>query len=297
MSLGRDTVRVVLAAAVISVGLLGPSSAPPAAALAKIQCKQTVGAAAVDPIVHHDQARAMVHVHQFFGNDAWLHKGNHAVYRDLVGRSTKCENAADTAGYWVPQLRTLSGKPIPIQAFTAYYRPFTGVGGPDFGPGEVIHANTRLVGMAHDWTCGQFSNTRPTPRIPSCAGQSGKPGHTLTAHVTFPNCWDGTPPGHRPSDVGDTRDNKHWAYKVRGKSGWTCPSGFPHRMIELRETIQYAYTGSGANLKLTSDAMHDTSDGRSLHADFWNTWKRPGLRSVVRNCIHRRGHYTASQCG
>jgi hypothetical protein len=277
----------------------GIASAPPTWAMASIRCKQTTGAAAIDPIVHHNQPKAMVHVHQFFGNNAWLSKRNFANYSDLVGKKTNCENHADTAGYWVPQLTRLSGEPVRVEAFTAYYRPFTGVGGPDFGPGEVIPADTRLIATHHDWSCGQFSRVGPQPSIPSCLGQSGRHGHTLTAHVTFPNCWDGERPHHPSSVAGNTSDNAHWRYKIRvkGTGEYRCPAGFGHHMIELRETIQYAYTGNGRDLKLSSDRMAKTSDGRSLHGDFWNTWKMAGLRSMVKNCVNSGGRFTAKECG
>jgi hypothetical protein len=294
----RTRTAAAIAALALAVVTTAVASAPSSSAMAKIKCKQTTGTAAVDPIVHHNETSAMVHVHQFFGNNAWLAKGNSANYSDLEGKTTNCENTADTAGYWVPQLTTLSGTPVKVQAFTAYYRPFTGVGGPDFGPAEVIPADTRLVATDYDWSCGQFSNTGPQPSIPSCVGQSGKPGHTLTAHVTFPTCWDGKLPNHASSDVGNTADGAHWAYKVRtsGKN-YTCPSGFSHKMTELRETIQYAYTGNGTDLKLSSDAMAGTSDGRSLHADFWNTWEMTGFTSMVKNCVNSGGDFTAAECG
>lgn len=293
------SVRFLAILTALALWSFAPGQISSASALAKIKCKQTVGAAALDPIVHHDQPHAMTHVHDFFGNNAWLHHGNFAIYKNLVGQGTNCENKADTAGYWVPQLRTVGGKPVPVQAFTAYYRPFTGVGGPDFGPGEVIPANTRLVATDYDWSCGQYSNVGPQPTIPSCAGQSGKPGRTLTAHVTFPTCWDGVSPDHHPSEKGNTSDNADWAYKIRDQKTheWTCPAGFSHHMIELRETIQYAYTGNGADLILSSDPMENTSEGRSMHGDFWNTWEMNGFESMVQNCIHPGGHFTAAQCG
>lgn len=297
----RRRTRAAAAISALAIALVTTTiaSAPSTSAMAKIKCKQTTGTAAVDPIVHHNETSAIVHSHQFFGNNAWLAKGNFANYADLLGKSTNCVNVADTAGYWVPQLTTLSGTPVEVQAFTAYYRPFTGVGGPDFGPAEVIPADTRLVASDYDWSCGQFSTTGPQPSIPSCLGESGQPGHTLTAHVTFPSCWDGILPNHASSDVGNTADDAHWAYKVRvkGTTGYTCPVGFSHRMTELRETIQYAYTGNGTDLQLSSDAAAGTTDGRSLHADFWNTWNMAGFKSMLRNCVKTGGTFTSAQCG
>jgi len=279
----------------------------PAQAMAKIKCKMTTGAGEVDPIVHHNEPvggamSSMIHKHQFFGNNAFLAMANPntASYADLMGKGTNCANTADTAGYWTPQLQNkATGAAVPVQAFTAYYRPFEGVGGPDMGPGMAFPADTRLLASQYDWNCGDQSGALSTPvsSIPSCVGLSGRPGLTLTSHVTFPTCWDGVRPSHKSTDAGSTTDNAHYAYKTKVKGVSICPAGFPNKMVELRETTAYTYTGAGADLELTSDAMAGTTDGRSLHADFWNTWQQAGLESMVRNCINTGGVFTTTECG
>ena len=59
-----------------------------------------------------------MHEHQFFGNIAWhsLANPNAANYADLVGRANNCRKvlglsnySADSAGYWTPTLRYVSG--------------------------------------------------------------------------------------------------------------------------------------------------------------------------------------------
>ena len=286
------TRRTLLAALILAAPIVGSAvAAPPAIAKAKIQCKLTTGTAAVDPIVHHDQTSAQagnVHMHQFFGNNAWLPKGNFAEKADLLGKPTNCENKSDTAGYWVPTLLDGSGKVITPVAFTAYYRTFDHN---DFGTAQPFAPDTRLVANSmstkyNNWTCGQFSSVGPQMTIPRCSGT--QPGNRLTAHVTFPSCWDGKLARH---DVtGDTQDTAHFAYA----KGSVCPAGFPNKMTELRETIQYNFTGTGA--RLSSD-MPGMASGSSLHGDFWNTWDQAGHAAMVKNCITTQSNFSSAECG
>lgn len=298
----RRALPVLLAALLaIASGLV----ATPAYALGKVKCDRNtqpaVSVGRYDPIVNHRQ-QAM-HEHQFFGNIAWhqLADPSAAGYTDLVGKATNCRIAADTAGYWTPTLRYTSGPKagqlVPAQQFTAYYRAFDGA---TYGPGLPFPPDTRLVATddfgpgAHGWSCGQNSSTGSTQGIPDCSAYSGKPGYTLSAHITFPSCWDGVLPDHHPEDVGNTSDSAHYAYPVKG----ACPAGFPNRMVQLRETIQFAYAGPGAtgdNVALSSDAMAGTSDGMSMHADFWNAWVQPDFAAFVRDCVNTRVG-TAAAC-
>ncbi|HET8601148.1 MAG TPA: DUF1996 domain-containing protein, partial [Segeticoccus sp.] len=215
-------------------------AAPQAQAKAKIKCKDLVGYAQVDPVKSHNEGKSM-HLHQFFGNTKLLQlkDPSAATYGELSGQGTNCVNPSDSASYWTPVLKNKkTGATIPAQAFTAYYRSWDFK---DQGAGEAFPPNTRLVATKHNWTCGNKENVAPSQTIPDCSGATGKPGSTLTAHVDFPSCWDGVLPKHSPGEVGDTNDNKHFAYR----NGGACPAGFPHKMVSLRETVQFHYTGTG----------------------------------------------------
>jgi hypothetical protein len=275
-----------LAAVLALVGLVGTSSS--ASALLKVKCKQTTGTAAVDPIVHHNEPLAMVHNHQFFGNNGWLSKGNYANYADLISKGTNCREVTDTAGYWTPTLRYTTGtrSAIAVQAFTAYYRPFTGVGGPDSGPGLAFPADTRLIGSKYNWTCGQYMPVAPSASVPNCLGADGSPGKTLTLHIDFPNCWDGVRPAHSTSAVGNTTDNAHYAYSTKKSGVVSCPAGFPNKMTSLRESLQFRYIGAGTDVELASDHERATTDGRSAHGDFWNTWQQAAFQNLVVACVN-----------
>ena len=82
----------------------------PAQAMAKIKCKMTTGAGAVDPIVHHNEPvggamGSMIHKHQFFGNNAPGCPTQLGQLRRPRGQGHQLRNTADTAGYWTPQLQ------------------------------------------------------------------------------------------------------------------------------------------------------------------------------------------------
>ncbi|MFC7488753.1 DUF1996 domain-containing protein [Knoellia sp. CPCC 206453] len=256
----------------------------------------------MDPIVNHNQAAA-AHQHDFFGAKSWQGTfGNGADYNDVRGSATTCREQKDTAAYWAPSLVFTSGpkagQRVPPVQFTAYYRAFASQSS---GQGRPFPPDTRLVATDEagygltGWTCGQASRQAAVQGgvgfIPDCTGEDGSPGNTLTAHVNFPSCWNGVLPNHTPGDVGDTRDNANYAYPANKTA---CPAAFPIEMVQLRETIQYAYTGNGADVALTSD--HGMRSGTEMHVDFWNTWDQAGFEDMVRTCITVASAYSAARC-
>jgi hypothetical protein len=269
-------------------------AAPAASGLGKVKCKETTGLAMADPIVHHNLPLGRGHLHQFFGNNAFLSllNPNAANHRDLVGKATNCENVADTAGYWTPALLyAATGQPVPTAAFTAYYRSWDSR---SFGGGVPYPDDVRLVSSMYNWTCGQRERVEPSASIPNCGMADGRSGSRLTVHIDFPSCWDGVKPVHPATQLGDTKDNVHFAHRVDRD---TCPPGFPVKTVELRMTIQYDYTGRGNDLMLASDHHAGTMDGMSMHADFWNAWVPAGFASFTRNCITPGGDRTGAECG
>lgn len=303
--------RVLALLAAFALALVGAVlTASPATALAKIKCDVgtrngtdvAVHVGNVDPIVNHNQPSSM-HQHDFFGSKGWQGtKGNAATYADATASATTCRDQKDTASYWAPSLVYTSGakagQRVPVLQFTAYYRAFASQ---QFGQARAFPADTRLVatdGLGYGlngWTCGQASRQAAAQGgvdfIPDCTGEDGSPGNTLTAHVNFPSCWNGVLPKHSASDVGDTRDNAHYTYPTSKKA---CPAAFPIEMVQLRETIQYAYTGNGSDVALASD--HGARNGSTFHVDFWNTWNQAGLEDMVSNCITNKAAYSAGRC-
>ena len=311
----RHTHSLLLSCVLAAV--LGTTHAAPATAMGKIRCDlnniPTVAIGQYDPITNHNGTGA-AHEHQFFGNTAWhaLPNPNTANYADLVGKQNNCRNvlglpySADSAGYWTPTLRYKAGTPkagqlIAGRQFTAYFR---GYNGQTFGPGMAFPADTRLIASddygkgAHGWNCGQFSaqaqRDGTVNYIPDCTGEPGGPGRTLTAHISFPTCWDGVLPNHQAGDVGDTSDNAHYRYPS-GKG--VCPVGFPNKMVQLRQTIQFDYVGNGTDVELSSDAHAGFHDGETMHADFWNTWRQSEFVDYVRVCVTTQtAEYSTAKC-
>ena len=115
------------------------------------------------------------------------------------------------------------------------------------------------------WGCsdGQWEASPPDCR------SRGK----LKASITFPSCWDGVrldSPDHR----------SHMAYRVDKH----CPDSHPVALPTLKIHITFD-VADGRGYMLSSDVMAGTTDGRSLHADFWNTWDQDTLEALVSACL------------
>jgi hypothetical protein len=78
--------------------------------------------------------------------------------------------------------------------------------------------------------------------------------------------------------------------------GQSCPAEFPVGVTELRETVQFAYAGTGADVALSSDAAMGTSDGRSMHGDFWQTWAQPDFETFLQTCVVDLHAFVSSGC-
>lgn len=313
--------RMILAAATAALAaLVAIAPATPATATGKVKCDVGVAngadvavadAQALDPVVYHnvdpaDTTAAQPHEHDFFANALVPQLAPGGTYTDALAGSTLCRLSTDTASYWAPSLIYTSGPKIgqrvPVQQFTAYYRGFAGqtkhAGSQAYPPG------VRLVATDNDgygltgWTCGAKSTvTGGQDPIPDCSGEDGTAGNTLTAHVNFPSCWNGNLPNHpgdpgregdADTEYGDTRDNADWTYPTNKTS---CPADFPIEVVQLREAIQYQYTGDGTDVALSSD--HGATPGTTFHADFWNTWQPGALEDFVARCVQT---YAEPEC-
>lgn len=300
-----------LCAAIAALALAPLTAAVPAHALGKVKCDVgtrngadvALASTALDPIVFHNvdptnTSTMQPHQHDLFGNRAAFAHENAATYSDVIGHDTTCRVTVDTAAYWAPALiytaGPKAGQRVPVRQFTAYYRGFAGQ---TMNAGSrALPAGVRLVATddggygLHGWTCGSQSTvTGGQQTIPDCSGEDGTAGNTLTAHANFPSCWDGNAPGHpgdpglegvTDNEYGDTRDNADFTYPTNKTA---CPSTHPIEVVQLRETIQYAYTGDGTDVALASD--HGAAPGSTFHVDFWNTWDQPGFEKFVADCV------------
>lgn len=219
-----------------------------------------------DPILYPDQP-GQSHVHAFFGNVSTDAFSRHAT---LVGQDTSCDDARDTAAYWVPVLVD-GGQLIPPAFAIGYYR-----AGIDIDPTTVEPFPPGLVMIAGDplaeadqpievvaWSCGHGSRKSVLP--PQCP-----PETELRLSVTFPDCWDGV-----HLDVVGHRRHMHYS------SGGHCPASHPIPVPQLVFAAHYPVSGDVSGLRLSSGTI------RTGHADFMNSWDQSHLRSEVDLCIRR----------
>jgi hypothetical protein len=221
-----------------------------------------------DPIVFPDQPGAS-HMHNFFGNTT---TNARSTLASLLRGGTTCDFQADTAAYWVPALIAPGGKVVTPDRVSAYY--LKG----DVGRSSVATFPTGLKivagGDTHNlkvagYACGEGMPVSSTPL--NC-------GHgTLRAVIAFPSCWDG-----RHTDSPDHR--RHMAYPT----GNGCPRGYSVRVPKLVLHVRYPIS-DGRGYRLASDAGAHTSNGMSMHADYFNAWDQSALNQLVQSCLNGQG--------
>jgi hypothetical protein len=187
----------------------------------------------------------------------------------LRAGGTTCLNQQDHSGYWVPSL-TVNGVPVQPTFANIYYqsagKPFRSVKTIPQGL-EVVAGNADAIAPQSlsivAWNCSAQDDIGLSSAAPTC------PGPTLTIHVNFPDCWNGT--------TLDSADHKsHLAYH---NPDGTCPAGFPVSIPRLRMNVHYPTTG-GPGVALASGGQY------SGHADFFNAWIPSELQKLVRTCIN-----------
>jgi hypothetical protein len=225
-------------------------------------------AATEDPIVepgdHHTE-----HLHDFIANRS---TGADSSRASMLQARTTCALSKDTSGYWVPALLDRSGNHVAIAKVLVYYRSKAGMtvrpfpanlkmiaGGDTANPPAPSRSQRSL-----SWACGDTAPYTASP--PDCSGT----GQHVTAHVHFPDCWDGA-----HTDSADHRSHMTWGSPE-------CPSGYV-AVPRLRLHIEYAATNA-RGFTLVSDM--GMPSGHSLHADFWNTWNQNALSFLVDRCLN-----------
>lgn len=223
-----------------------------------------------DPIVDPGIEGA-THLHQFFGSNT---TNAQSTYDSMISSTTSCKLSTDTAGYWAPALLAPDGSVVEPVSFTAYYRALP-PGGTFVAPPPDLRLiagyPTTQTGTAKKlgYSC---QDTEPLSATPiDCTGHAAL---YLIANIFFPNCWDGM-----STDSADHRS--HVVYPVSG----VCPAGHPVKLPRLSIHIHYPVTDA-RGYYLSSDAEKGVTDGRSLHADLWNTWNQSILERLVAVCVN-----------
>jgi Domain of unknown function (DUF1996) len=223
-----------------------------------------------DPIVYPGQP-GKSHDHTFIGNDT---TDAFSTLGTMLGATSSCRRAGDTAGYWVPTLVSATGEAIEPRTASVYYRRRTLSALRAFPPGfKLIAGNSNATApqglRVTSWNCGPAAEVRPQSTIPTCpnAGRAG-----LALHVQFPNCWDG-------ASLDSPDHQSHMAYSARGR----CPAGHPVAVPAIQVNIRYPSTG-GPGFQLASGGQ------LSGHADFFNAWDAGTLQQLVDGCLNALRH-------
>jgi Domain of unknown function (DUF1996) len=218
-----------------------------------------------DPIVHPNMPGAS-HSHDFFGNTT---TNAATTLTSLAAGGTTCINHNDLSGYWVPSL-TVNGVAVQPSFTNVYYqnagKPFRTIKtiprGLEVVAGDSSATTPQSLSIV-SWNCGAEEDVDMSSNAPTC------PGPTLTIHINFPDCWNGT--------TLDSADHKsHLAYH---NTDGTCPAGFPVPIPRVRVNVHYPTTG-GPGVALASGGQY------SGHADFFNAWVPNELQRLVRTCIN-----------
>ena len=238
-----------------------------------VQCGGPVRSASDDPIVG-----GASHSHEFYGNET-ISLGS--TYTSLSAGTTACHDPHDKASYWHPTLY-VRGTRVPLPKSTAYYTAH----GKSRGSMSSWPAGLRIIaGDSHAtapqptrivyWGCGNGSSVSKVAFVPQC--QSGDTG--LTAHVLFPDCWDGL---HL-----DSADHKsHMAYSVSDQCPPTHPVSLPTLIIRWQWTGLYPAPGDVTLASCNSGTCDSSGSPFTMHSDWINAWDQPVLDALVAQCIN-----------
>jgi hypothetical protein len=260
--------RNLAAVALIAIASFVPTSAGAGGAHGRFSVLCSFSHRASDDPIVHPGHHGMAHSHDFFGNRS---TDAASTYASMLQAGTTCELPEDTSAYWVPTLLSPSGSPAPVRHLFAYYRDLPVFAGrphaypEDFrmiaGYPDVPTGTDNVLG----WSCRDDDPFRATP--PDCGSRN------LKLHLVFPSCWDGVNT--------DSRNHRsHVAYSVNGR----CPTTHPAKLPRLSLHVTYGVS-DGRGFQLSSDIESGTSDGRSAHGDFWNTWDQSALERLVDVCL------------
>ena len=183
--------------------------------------------------------------------------------------------AGDTAGMWEPTAYN-HGVEL-VKPLLADYWSNTGI------PTNVPLSNVPeglqfVIGNAHAtspppkfvlyWNCGgSFVTTWPSSTTPynTCPDTGA---HSLQAHLTFPDCWDGT--GLTPADT--TYGPIKVADFAGGPAFGPCPAAFPIQLPHMQLILHTHIAGDATGLSFSSGPYY------TLHGDYWQTWKQSILQ-------------------
>ena len=212
-----------------------------------------------DPIVHPRQPGAS-HPHDFFGNSATDARPG---YRRMLRGATTCAHADDLSAVWVPAIRErTTGRVVHANDVRVYYYSTSAM---DDDPVVAFPRGYAAVSDRGSWMC---RNTERLAEPPDCTGRLTSATGVGIVVVFDEVCWNGIAVG--PDADAD------WSPHVGPMSMGECPGALqlPWLSVQARYPVVDA---SGFEVV--------SAPGRGPHADFWNTWRQPALRTLVRSCL------------
>jgi Domain of unknown function (DUF1996) len=226
----------------------------------------------VDPIVYPGEP-GLGHLHDFYGSRGIT--ADTTTYRSLLRTRTSCDVGTDRAGYWAPALY-LDDDLIRPREGTFYYRsivyPRRSVR--PFPKGLKVIAGDSHAAGRQDTDVVYFGCTTLGGADPARDHPIDCETGWVTAHVNFPDCWD----GERLDSIDHQR---HMAYSTDPDDDdrYRCPRSHPVPVPRLTYAFEWP-VHDGTRIAFSSGAFF------TLHADFFNGWLHRKQRALVRRCIH-----------
>lgn len=131
--------------------------------------------------------------------------------------------------------------------------------------GQVVRARTIL--LYYRGAAGERTVAFP-PNLRMVSHNSQVRTSSSNLIIKFPSCWDGVRI--------DSADHISHMANATGKG---CPRSHPVRVPALTVVARYPIQ-SVSGYRLSSGPLS------TLHADFWNTWRQPGLEELVARCLN-----------
>lgn len=231
-----------------------------------------------DPIVHPG-IQGAAHLHDFAcatTTDAF------STPMSLRAGGTTCAMPDDKSAYWVPALYEDGQRRLPtannVKNALFYYRrvAIASTGTVTTIPDglNMVIGNAKATSPSENpqlgtdiiFKCGPGSST-DLPRPPTdCSSHGG----IMSTSIRFPNCWNGfqlDSPNHRD----------HMSYPVNNR----CPASHPVNIPRVEGFWRYNVgTGPIGTISFSSGPWY------TLHQDFFNAWRPPGLQRFMDACIN-----------
>ena len=241
----------------------------------------------IDPIV--SPGRQSAHLHQLFGNTTVNQGSTYDTLR--AGPASTCDGGPlNLTAYWPPAMFDAQGRVVVPTDMQIYYKGLGYASGLTASQQSIreittLPAGLRMVSDRYVWRCE--NNTNQGSRIPDSCG-----GSRLLGEVFFPSCWNG-----RDLDSADHRSHMAFPTRDPNMGNLRCPDTHPVHLVEITEIIAYPAASDLAGWYLSSDVAAGTTDGRSMHADWFGAWDPATLERWHTHCIREMRNCGSSQLG